>query len=242
MILLDPRAGSGHLIAHPPLDSLATHTELRAGDAAFIGRGPDRQVAVGVEVKSVADLLSSIQTGRLQGTQIPRMREEYDVVWLLVHGRWRVGADGGLLVYNERRCHWFNHPPEGHQFTYAYPEKWLMTAVESGVRVRMVEREEEVAAWLGLLAGWWEKRWERHGGMCAFDRSREIPGVVGMENGGMLRAQVANCLPKLGVKRARAAAEHFPSVRGMINAGVEEWCEVEGVGKGIGERIVEAVR
>lgn len=105
MILVDDRAGSRDLVKHPPLDdpSVAELTRLDSGDVCFVGHGPHGESVVGVELKSVSDLLSSRQNGRLQGVdgQIPEMLTGYDERWIVTYGTYRCG-DTGDLEYMRR--------------------------------------------------------------------------------------------------------------------------------------------
>lgn len=101
-ILVDHQGGSGFLTDLPPLTSLSRLARLHSADCCFIGRHPAtgrRTVLVGIEVKSIGDLLSSCQTGRLQDTQLAKMLSEYEVRWLVYYGQYRVTRDGYLQVW-----------------------------------------------------------------------------------------------------------------------------------------------
>jgi hypothetical protein len=109
LILIDQSAGSRDLILYPPLDnpSLAALTSLSLSpdtkssvDIQFTGQGPDDPLTIVIEFKSLSDLLSSIFTGRIQDTQIPAMREQGDICWLLFYGDYRCGEDGNLETPN----------------------------------------------------------------------------------------------------------------------------------------------
>src|ERR1035437_1169131 len=69
MILIDKRIGSADLLA--PLQAAgfdAQLVELAFGDLAFEGKGPNgTTLNVGVELKRLGDLVSSLRTGRLAG-------------------------------------------------------------------------------------------------------------------------------------------------------------------------------
>jgi len=59
-VLIDDRAGSQDLIRYSPLDSTSELTRLDAGDALITGNGPDDSIlTIGIELKTIADLLSS---------------------------------------------------------------------------------------------------------------------------------------------------------------------------------------
>lgn len=243
-VLVDDRAGSVDLVKYPPLKRSADLTRLRAGDAMIVGKGPGgRPVLVGIEFKSVADLIQSIDNGRLQGKQLPEMLADYDDTWLLTYGDYRCSDHGDLQT--KIRGKWTEYVyggKDGAALPYVYLEAFLHTAAQVGVRHRHIYgTPRDAALWIGGLARWWNKPWEKHGGMKTLD-SPGRPGLMpDVDRGTHLRARVAACLPGLGYKRAVAVAERFGSVRQMILAGGDEWTEVEGVGKGVWRAVDEAL-
>lgn len=241
-VYVDDRAGSGDLIDFPPLKGHAELTRMDSGDVIIIGKGPeDKPMLVGVEVKSVFDLLSSISTGRLAGKQIPGMIEDYDVSWLVSYGWYKCGNRGELRV--RRKGRWEAVEQGGRSLPYSYLEGFLLTVSALGIKVKHVYGNKgDLAKWLGVLAGWFGKPWSEHRALKVFDSSGQ-PGLLPtLDSRTALRARVAATIPGLGFKRAVAAAHHFPSVRDMMLAGPEEWVKVEGIGKTISKTIVEAVK
>lgn len=241
-IYIDDRAGSKELVKHAPLDQCGELCRLSSGDACFAGNGPDGEVVVGVEVKSLLDLLQSINTGRLQATQIPAMLSEYSHSWLLYYRDYTCGPNGELLVATggDWQTYFWGSKP----MPYGYLEGYLMTLAMAGIRVKRVKDEVEAAWWLGVLARWYSKKWDKHRGFHAFDESRQVslPPGVRDEPELLLRARVAAQLPGVGYERAMAVARHFKSVREMVNAGAKEWEKVVGVGKTIGQAVERAVK
>jgi len=71
---------------------------LNSGDVAIPGNGPFGSTLVGIEVKTFSDLISSLDSGRLQATQIPAMCEDYpDERWLLIIGDYRPSPTNYIL-------------------------------------------------------------------------------------------------------------------------------------------------
>ena len=250
MILVDPRAGSNELVQHPPLDdpSTATLERLESGDAAFDGKGPKGLAWVGVEVKKVPDLLSSISTGRLQDKQIRGMLHDYDERWLLIVGQHRPGVDGMLQYMKKAKgqpARWARYQGGGRDYLYARLEAFLLTLQHAGVRVMRVATNREAAHWIGCLHSWWQKPWTEHRSLQAHDMSQTVGAGGLVPDGDPHLRQVAktlSTLPGLGGKRALAAARHFGSIGRAIEADAGKWAEVEGIGRGIGRGIEEAVR
>lgn len=98
---------------------------LNSGDVAIPGNGPSGPVLVGVEVKTFSDLISSMDSGRLQATQIPLMYEDYpDERWILVIGDYRPSPTDNALqtfikqfVCHNIACpHLLDHPDKPYRF------------------------------------------------------------------------------------------------------------------------------
>jgi ERCC4-type nuclease len=96
LIVLDPRAGSGDL--YPLLPRTDTvFGQLDAGDAMSDGWGPNGPILWGIEVKRLSDALQSLQDGRLPASQLPRMHEYFQYVFLLIEEDMRVDPKTGNL-------------------------------------------------------------------------------------------------------------------------------------------------
>lgn len=238
---IDDRAGSIDLVQHEPILSTAEICRLDSGDAMILGCGPNSTpLLVGVEVKSIYDLIHSIQTGRLQATQLPALISTYDVRWLLIYGSYGPGPGGTLQIYGSRGPRRFNLGSR--PIPYGYVEAFLLDVVAIGVSVKNVPSSYAAAQWLGVLHRWWSKDWSKHKGLRAFDRSQSVSLMPGMDDDMHFRACVASQLPGVGFERAVSAAAHFHSVTDMMHASVSDWQSVPGIGKVVAKAITEAIR
>lgn len=239
-MLIDDRAGSKELVFIHPLDEIGVLHRLDFGDVSITGNGPDdRLVSVGVEVKSVADLLQSEGNGRL-ADQASGMLRIYDHSWLLTYGEYRSNPWNGRLDV-KRGERWRGETQQGRDVPFGYLEGFLLTLHAAGVTHKHVYDEQQAAAWLACLERWWEKPWDKHRSFHKFNRSGGIGVIPVIEPDMLQRMRVAADLPGVGWERALAAAVSFPTVRAMVNATVDEWCEVPGIGKVIAKSIVRAV-
>ncbi len=175
MILIDDRDGSKDLLDMPILEGHCSPTRIEfpvgdngkdvpCGDAMVTGHGPNgTTLRVGVELKSVDDLLSSISVGRLGGTQIPRMVKAFDIVVVLSFGVYRCGPFNHLQVFKWnrklKRNTWATYEVGGKAVPYSYLEGFMMTAMfktmlESGKPLffKHVYDIAEAAAWLRLIS------------------------------------------------------------------------------------------
>lgn len=240
MILLDRRIGSSDL--YQPLRSYGIEvalTTIDIGDAAWLGRGAGEfPMPVGVEIKRVGDLLSSITSGRLSGYQIPKLIRTYTHVWLVVEGRYRSGIDG--VLETRQGAVWGPHSTGKRAFTYREVEAFLTTLeVRTGIHVRHTFDRPETAALIATLYHWWtSKTLDEHKAHVALYSPVLDAGVLYQPT---LTRRIAAELPGIGVGRSGAVADHFGSPRDMINASEEEWIGIPGIGKGIAKKIIEAV-
>jgi len=242
VILIDDRAGSRDLITHHPLDNgdIATLARLDSGDVCIVGNGPNgRPRTVGVELKSLADLMASANNGRLQATQAARMLDDYDSPWLLYYGEYRCGPRG--VLQTRRRDRWETAKIGKREVPWIYIEGLMLTLAATGFSTKHVADVSEAALWIGALHRWWSKDWTEHRGMRTFDRSRELGTVGDYTADTMMRARMIAAIPGIGFERGMAAAEYFKSVPDMMSATVTEWALVPGIGKVLGGAIRAAL-
>lgn len=249
MVIIDDRDGSRDLASIYPLEERAILGHLEAADVMLTGHGPNAStITIGVEVKSVSDLLTSISTGRLGGHQIPKMIPAYNYTWLLVYGEVRPSTDNYLMIYKSksykrRKPGWVRYRVGGRDVPWSYLEGWLITAqLFSGIRIKWVLDLGTAARWLCILDRWLEKPWERHRGLSVFDRSGEpglMPGVGAVES---QIARTAASLPAINWVRGHAAARRFESVSDMMNADPADWEQIDGIGKIIAREVVSTIR
>jgi hypothetical protein len=252
MILIDQSTGSKDLINYPPLDDpcLACLTSLSfsdstksAADICFTGNGPHGKLSIGIEFKSLADLISSSNDGRLQSTQIPSMLESYDLSYLLYYGLYRCNPSGILETFHKSK--WTPYTFIGNKpLPYGYLESFLLTVQAIGINIKHVSTIDQCAQWVGCLYRWWSKPWAKHKSMRTFDKSSSMsPSLVpGLSPHTKQMIETAKSYPGLGFERALAAAQYFPSIEVMTNASVSEWENVPGVGRVVAKAVHSAIR
>ncbi len=160
MISVDTRAGSDSLI---PLLQRAglpvTPARLLFGDIRFLGSGPQGEpVTVGVEVKTIHDLLHCITDGRFSGHQLPGMMTAYDQPWLLIMGQWRQQRSSGILQYLSKSYQWRDAHVGSRHFMYRDLLSWITTVrTKVGIRDDSVPDQDHAVAWIGALYSWWTR-------------------------------------------------------------------------------------
>lgn len=230
----------------PSHSSLASLCRLDSADIAFCGNGPAGPTLIGIELKSIPDLISSSSTGRLQATQLPAMLDTYTHSYLLYYGSYKPGPNGELLLERGGKNKWKIWRQAGNTgkvIPFSYLESFLFTVTALGINIKHCQSLEESALWISLLYRWWQKPWSKHRGLRTFDRSRCLSLLPGLDSKTDLCARIAKELPGIGNEKAITIARHFKgSARTMINASQKSWQEVEGVGKTIARAIDEGVK
>jgi ERCC4-type nuclease len=168
VISLDMRAGSADYL--PLLRRLGLPVQpahLAYGDLKFLGVGPGGAPAtVGVEIKTVRDLLACMCDGRFAGHQLPGLVTAYDQPWLLVVGAWRAQRATGMLQYLGRDYRWKDAHIGSRKFLWRDLESWILTMrTKTGVLAVEMPDSEHAALWLATLYAWWTRpgKTEREG-------------------------------------------------------------------------------
>jgi ERCC4-type nuclease len=240
VILLDRRIGSSDLYQPLRAFGLPVHlTTLDSADVAWLGRGlGEEPVPIGVEIKRIGDLLTSITTGRLSGYQLPKLINEYRHAWLLIEGQYRSGAEG--LLETRQGAVWAPHALGRSPWTYREVEAFLTTLeVRAGVHVRRAWNRGETAALVAMLYQWWTaKGYDEHRAHQAMYSPAMDAGLLYKPS---LARRVAAELPGIGIGKSGAVADRFKTVRRLVGASEEEWQEVPGIGKTLAKRISDAL-
>lgn len=250
VILIDPNAGSKDLLNYPPLDGIGIESSLSlsertSADACVIGCGPNGDIHIGIELKCIADLIASWESGRLQDTQLRSMLDFYDIVYVLYYNEYRCGVDGQLQIKSEDSGRWSNVKVGNRVIRYAYLESSiLLTLADAGARIKHVPDMATAALWLGLLDARWSRPWEQHKGLQVVDLTRTsiLLPLKKYDPAKRQRIYMASAFPGLRSGRAVAAADYFETPQDMGNADVGDWMRIKGIGKSVATAVVRAMR
>lgn len=271
-MILDPRAGSGVLRPFIPAGIPVAESYLDAGDAYFNGFGPGGRLRrVGIEVKHLSDFLGSMESGRLQkqvrGEQnVVGMRDEYDVVLLLLQDRIAADQYGNVLVWlpkdkdsrgRELGLRRYNEPHYSRgRYARAYfgrktPILWttlqkrLSTLrYKAGVGVLHAGSNQEAGLVLAAEYAWWRDAggWESHKSMNTFYEGPLPPATLGKPTTTM--KVIKQLVYGIDWERATNAADYFRTVRAAVNASAAEWAVAVQPGtvqKVIAQRALKAI-
>ena len=215
-ISVDYRSGSKELC--PYLECVGVTPileELPFGDFMLVGHGPTpRPWVVGVERKTIGDMVKCITDGRFSGHQLPGMCEYYDHKFLLVEGRVMEAEDGLLMVWKHGK--WRTLELGRQRFMYSALSNFL-TSIKLNTPVHVIRTEDErhTAVELKTLYKYYAKPWDQH--QSHNQPYDDTPTNVMAVQPSLIR-RVANQLKGVGWDRAGVLASHFPSVWHLANA------------------------
>lgn len=243
MITVDSRAGSGDMVPmFPP--GMAVVGSLEYGDFFFLGNGPDdSMVSICVERKALKDLLNSMVTGRLSGHQLPGLVQTYEYNYILVEGVWRFNPDSGVLESLNNGI-WYSVCLGERRFMAKEVVAFLNTLdVKAGMHLLYSHSKRESVQIITALYQWWNaKQWDEHTSHLNPSKSFKGPkGEVMLIKPSLVR-RIAAEMPLVGWGKSRSVAEFFPSVLAMCLADENIWMKIDGIGKGIASKVVEAIR
>ena len=237
MILVDDRESSAKYARLLPDPTIVVRLEY--GDVAFMGHGPNGNVSVGIEIKTLGDLIGSIQSGRLFGHQVPGMCQDYDIKYLLLEGVWRRGSNGQLETRGIG----------GRWFPWNFSRGWTaaglwgaLTSLENcGFSLRYPRSMSDTAHTIEDLYGWWDRPWSAHKSHIQLNNVMAHKLASFQPEAASLLVNFAAQLPGVGPTKAREVEAVFGSVPGMIEASVKEWMRVPGIGKTLATMAYEAL-
>lgn len=244
-ILIESSDGSKDLINHPPLDTIANLASFPSGDVAINGNGPNGPVSVGIELKTISDLMTSSITGRLT-TQLERMVTTYHRVWILTYGTLATNPASHLLATNVRGrlVPVMRGTTTPFQFTEYY--SLLHEISECNVHHHHVPDYPSAALWIAHTAKFWAKPYRCHDRLATLElpTTTLIPRYAAGddENDRMkITMRMAACLPHISKGRALTIAQHFASIRDMLTATVAQWVNIPGIGDTTATTAVELI-
>jgi ERCC4-type nuclease len=209
------------------------------------GNGPGGTIVWGIEIKKIDDVVGSMQNGRLV-EQIGKMQEDYDYGhrYLLVEGNFRANRTTGKLEQCKRTMKngkWIDYWAtvkygNKQEMMYTHYISWLMSIlIGSATMYLHTTTRQETADVVTCIAREYDKPWEDRKSLKVFNDS-QVPGLL-IPTVPMCVAR--NMAEGVGWDKASKAAEHFKTVKAMVNATVEEWKKVDGFDKVLAQRMID---
>jgi ERCC4-type nuclease len=173
--------------------------QLPAGDFYFLTR---QKLTVGLEVKSVHDLVSRVGDAR---REFANLVDYVDIPIFLVWGAWNRTPDDSLIGHSKQRLTW------------AYIWNMLMTFQNEGLRIEVAFSREHAFTRINQLYAYYQKP-EHQAGLVArrADNDRRIASLMAIP--GVSKGLGTNLL------------KEFHSIRGLAMASPDQIAEVDKVG------------
>ena len=247
MILLDDRQGSAHLEA--PLVKMGNEvrmTRLDCADVAFVGTDQrTQQVPVGIEIKSVQEVIDDLVVHRFGSSQLPKMLATYPYRWLFIEGPYRASPYSGKLEqpYSYRpgrrpgKKGWVVARLGKHPLAFTTFANYLFTIeIQGGFGIRHTKGRPETAAQVSSLHHWWTQGWLSHKSLSII---YEPPArtLTPLEDPGLVR-RAACLLDGISWEKSKGVSKAFPTVQAMSQATQAEWCRIPGIGPKIARQSV----
>lgn len=240
MIILDRRVGSAELLTH--VRSIGVSCELgdlEFGDACFEGKGPDNgTLLIGIERKTLHDMLSCIEDSRYSAHQLVGMKQMYAVSVLMIEGHWKPHDPKGFLMegfHGGTSWGWLRHRTQRTMYAKLY--RYLISVQMAGVMVSYSRDPWHTAYNICEWYHWSQKSWGSH---TALTETQKIAIPTFERKPSLLRRWAAD-LDGIGAKLSGVAEKHFKTPLKMANADEGEWLRVPGVGVKTAQSIVKEI-
>lgn len=226
MIRVSKAAGSEEFA--PLLKRLGAPCQLRTlrqmpfADFAFTGNGPLGLCAVGIERKTVSEIVGSLSNKRFRGWQLRGLLRSYDYVFVIVEGYAHVDAQSGELMQGKFSAGFS-------RFRHAYMDvmKFELTLRLKASCIIIHTKNKAETAWLvRSIYDWFtRKKWHEHKAAYAIFESLPDRLIVEPQQ---LKRRIAAQFDQVEWVRSRSVDQYFRSIKQMINATAAEWEEALG--------------
>lgn len=244
MILCDDRVGSREFLN--PLRHLGVQAQiehLKSADFAFAGNGPEGPVVVGIERKTIREMID--HSDRFSGSQVRVLSKQYDIRYLVVEGHFRPNPESHIL--ETRKEDWGKwYKGFGKPVFYGELAAFLIGLGMHGVQVLFSGDEAQTTAWVVWAYKYFQKEWNQHKSLhTIYVPPPARPGNKMRWEEPSQVTRVASVIPGLDQK-AWEVGKVFRTPREMFTAPREKWIiagkpkngrKVTVIGEGMMEKI-----
>lgn len=238
MILVDSRIGSKELLPHiHRVGVKAQMGQLEYGDAAFEGNGPSGRMMIGVERKTIGDLLNCIDDARYSAHQRPGMLAMYQKSMMIIEGTWKPDIQTGYLMECVAQMTWRPFRQRTQMVRYNKLFRYLLTVQFSGVAVIWSRDLEQTAFNICEIYHWFAKPWDQHTSLLEMQKLN-IPSLNGRPP---LVQRWAAELDGVGVKHSSEALKVFKTPYELAKSDETQWISMPGVGVKLARSVVRQI-
>lgn len=245
MILVDYKKGGGDInVPQLLVDQIkklgvpAEITDLQYGDIAFEGNGPLGSIAIGIERKTLHDMLNCIDDSRLAGHQLIGMRQLYTPTVLLLEGHWKAHDPQGILMEGfNGGVSWGYCKYRSQRTMYSKLYRYLISVALTGVIITPSRDLFQTAFNCIEWYHYFQKPWRTH----TSQREMHKIAIPTLNRKPSLTRRWAAALDDVGVELSERAERVFSSPLALAQADESDWLRVPGVGIKTAQSIVREV-
>lgn len=238
MILIDSRVGSRELLPWVQRVGVTSQLgQLEYGDAAFEGNGPDGRVCIGIERKTLGDMLTCIDDARYSAHQRPGMLAMYQKSILMIEGVWKPESSTGYLMECVAQLTWRPYRYRARMVMYNKLFRYLLTIQLGGTVVIFTRDLEHTAFNICECFHYFSKRWEDHTSLMEVQKLN-IPELRGKPS---LVRRWASDLEGIGVKHSLEAEKIFKTPYKLAQSSEVDWLKIPGVGAKLARRLFKEI-
>jgi ERCC4-type nuclease len=238
MILVDSRVGSRELV--PFIQRLGVKVQmehLEYGDACFEGNGPQGRICVGVERKTLSDLLNCIDDARYSAHQRPGMMAMYQSNILMLEGVWKQDSVTGYLMECIRTLEWRPYRYRTQMVRYNKLFRYLLSLQIAGTIVITTRDLEHTAFNICECFAYFAKKWDDHTSLLETQKLN-MPSLTGRPT---LVRRWASELDGVGVKFGMQAERIFKTAYDLSQSDESDWMKIEGIGAKLARGIIHQI-
>lgn len=247
MILVDSRSGATRQGGREPQKEMLAHIHrtgvaaelgtLEFGDACFEGNGPYGRMAIGVERKTVGDMLNCIDDARYSAHQRPGMMAMYQKSILMIEGVWKPDIHSGYLMELIQTLTWRPYRQRTRMVMYSKLFRYLLSIQFSGVTVIWSRDLEQTAYNITEIYRYFQKPWDQHTSLMEMQKLN-IPSLNGRPS---LVRRWASELDGVGIKHSLEVDKVFKTPYDLARSDETSWLSLPGIGVKLARSVIRQI-
>ncbi len=239
MILVAHETGSKELL--PIIQRIGEEAQianLPYSDFCFDGNGPKGYITIGIERKTLHDMLHSIDDSRFAGFQAHGMRSLFGLRILIVEGHFKPHDNDGYLMEGFKGGTVFGLCRYRSRVNpYSKLSNYLLSVSLSGIHVIRTRDMYQTAYEICMAYRYFQKPWSAHNSMQEI-QSLALAEVAGKPS---LCRRWASQIDGIGVKLSTDIERYFHTPRRLALADESDWASIKGLSLTTAKRIVKEV-
>lgn len=223
----------------------AAKDDLKFSDVMFEGKGPNGLISIGIERKTLHDMLHCIHDGRLSGHQLIGMNQSgFDVKFILLEGYWRVHEPDGWLMesWNGGQGWGYctpgsNRPGMGRRILYSELYRYLLSLQLGGFILLQSPDLYRSCVNISECYHYFQKKWDSHTALLQMQRV-VIPTMNFKPS---LTREWAFAIQGIGEELSALVERQFRTPIRLATASEAEWLAIPGIGAGKAKAAVEEI-